>query len=163
MVAGQFDGGTAPGIGALVRTGGTFGALALLSLEDGGSGFRTIGVLAGPDGRGAVIWWDTQELFIARRSQGGWGAPQVLSATALVVPRFTSIENGARGLIHFSVGNQPLNLEVGADGYVGQPVMATIDGQVSGAQYAATGSKAAAISLRTSADGGLEIIGSQCR
>lgn len=161
VVAGVFNLGSL-GVGALMGSGGTFGAPQLIAPHGAGT-TRTLGALAGPQGRGAVVWWDTGVLYFSRRTGTTWSAPQSLASTNAVVPRFTPL-TAARGLLHYeSPTNGSQLLELTVEGVVGAPIANVSPAYVSGTEYAGAGSRAAAIAIRFAPDGGYLVRGSQCR
>ena len=102
VIAGTFNLSGIDGVGAMVRTGGAFGAAQMVSVyaDRGMSSTRTLGALAGPGGLGAVVWLNDQNVFLSRRNGSMWTSPQLIAVTDGVVPRFSQL-NGSRGLVHF--------------------------------------------------------------
>jgi hypothetical protein len=165
VVAGTFNLSGTDGVGAMVRTGGTFGAAQMVSVyADGGmSSARTLGVLAGPGGLGAVVWLNEQNVFLSRRAGTTWSSPQIIATTDGVVPRFSQL-NGSRGLLHFyDATSAPKMIEVAADGFLGSASDSQLPGAIFGTEYAGAGAKAAAIATSFGADGGYVVYASQCR
>lgn len=70
-----------------------------MPIGDGGTAtFRTLGALAGPGGRGAVVWWDGLRIYVSRRGASmGWSAPQAIAQAYGIVPRFSRL-SASRGL-----------------------------------------------------------------
>lgn len=165
VVTGVFNLAGGDGLGAIARVGGTWSApLMVTTYADGGLAMaRTMGALAGPEGRATVVWWQDQQLFISRLTGSTWSAPQSIATTNAVVPRWTQLD-AARGLVHFlSAGFEDQFIEVSADGSVGTAHAADLPGYVFGTEYAGAGRFAAAIETRIGADGGYLVFGQQCR
>ncbi|MFT3711798.1 MAG: hypothetical protein QM817_29520 [Archangium sp.] len=165
VIAGTFNLSGTDGVGAMVRSGGTFGAAQMVSVyADGGmSSVRTIGAVAGPGGLGAVAWLNEDTVFLSHRTGTTWSAPQIIASAGGVVPRFTQL-NASRGLVHvYDSMGMPKFIEFAADGYVSALRDTPLSGATFGTEFAGQGSKAAAISTATGLDGGYVIYASQCR
>ncbi|MBL8920385.1 MAG: hypothetical protein JNJ54_16075 [Myxococcaceae bacterium] len=157
VVAGTFNLGNV-GTGAMLRTGGTFGAPQFIAPS-----VRTLGALAGPGGRGAVIWLGNQVVYLSRTMGSTWSSPQLLVMTNTILPRF-SRTTASRGLLHYyDAMGLPQRLEVTVDGVVGAPTPSALPGAVFGTEYAGAGTRAAAIATNFAPDGGYLIRASQCR
>jgi hypothetical protein len=158
VVAGTFDAGTV-GIGATIRLGGVFTTPQVIAPS-----VRTLAALAGPGGRGAVVWLGSnQTLSLSRWTGSTWSAPQTLDRTTSVLPRFTRT-TASRGLVHYyDMSGQPRWLEVTVDGAAGVPVTSLLPGAIFGTEYAGAGTRAAAIATSFGPDGGYVVRASQCR
>lgn len=157
VVAGVFN-LSSVGVGAMVRTGGTFSAPQFIAPS-----VRTLGALAGPGGRGAVIWLGNQVVQLSRWTGSTWSAPQTLDTTDSTLPRFSRL-TASRGLVHYyNAMGQPRRLEVTVDGVVGAPVSSALPGAIFGTEYAGAGTRGAAIATSFAPDGGYLIRASQCR
>lgn len=157
VVAGVFNLGGV-GVGAMIRQNGTFTAPQFIAPS-----IRTLGALAGPQGRGAVIWLASQGVFFSRWTGSTWSPPQSIASTNTVLPRF-SRTTASRGLLHFyDAMGMPQRLEVTVDGVVGAPVSSALPGAIFGTEYAGAGTRAAAIATTLAPDGGYIIRASQCR
>lgn len=163
VAAGLFSLSGVDGVGAMLGSNGTFGAAQIITpLPDAGvTMLRTMGALAGPEGRAAVVWWQEDALYFSKRSGGAWSAPMNIASAPGVIPRFTKI-GSSRGLVHFFDAAGSKVIEVNVDGAVGA-MTTELSGATYGTEYAAGGSYAAVISMQGLEDGGFALRAAQCR
>ena len=174
VVAGHFlfDGGAV--IGGVGGTSAASTGLAPLSAVvpytvGVGVPFRTLGVLAGNQGTGLVVWAEIGQTSIsiksARYASGAWQAAQVVVANVgTAVPRFSKLSD-TQGVVHFSdVTNQSQRVEINVVGQVGSVTPSPdFPGVVYGTDYAASSLTAGAVTVSFLADAGTALFGGQCR